>query len=244
MIGSVVFHVGAFFVMQHLDTAAKPTTMLEFEIAELPELEPEPEPTPEVEPEVEPEPKVEPKPRPTRRPERAAPMPETPQQQTPPTEVSPKRFTLRPDQVAHGSGAGVSVRVGSGGGIPGGTAEVTHQSTGTGTRTKGSARRASGPTWQPRSDIQIQRLPDPIAVPKIECPAVLEAGISGTVVLEVQVTRSGTVRKVNVVRGIGHGCDRVAAKALRMARFRPAVATDGKSADYELRYEYVFALEG
>lgn len=242
MIGSVVFHVGAFFVMQHLDTGAKPATMLEFEIAEL--LEPEPEPEPETEPEIDPKPDLAAKPKTTRRPNRVEPVSGTPQEQNPPTEPPPQRFTLRPDQVVQGSGAGVSVRVGSGGGIPGGTAEVAHQSTTAGTRTKGSARRARGGAWQPRADIQIQRLPDPIAVPKIECPAVLEEGISGTVVLEVQVTRSGTVRKVNVVRGIGHGCDRVAAKALRMARFRPAVATDGKSADYELRYEYVFALEG
>jgi protein TonB len=68
--------------------------------------------------------------------------------------------------------------------------------------------------------------------------------ISGTVVLEVQVTREGLVRNARVIEGLGHGCDRVASRALRGARFRPAVDTEGEPTDYELRYEYVFELEG
>ena len=70
-----------------------------------------------------------------------------------------------------------------------------------------------------------------------------ELGIEGTVVLKVQVRRTGDVRKVKIVKGIGHGCNEVAAKALRGSRFKPAIATNGQAADYELRYEYEFQLD-
>jgi protein TonB len=83
----------------------------------------------------------------------------------------------------------------------------------------------------------------PVSVPEVKCPAVREQGVTGTVILEVQVQRDGRVRSVTVAKGMGFGCDKIAAAALRKARFEPARSGDGQPADYELRYEYVFELD-
>ena len=48
------------------------------------------------------------------------------------------------------------------------------------------------------------------------------------------------MRGVRVAKGIDKSCDSIAVKALKQAKFKPAVATDGNPADYELRYEYEF----
>ena len=69
------------------------------------------------------------------------------------------------------------------------------------------------------------------------------AGKEGTVVLAVQVRRDGTVRRATVRSGIGHGCDEIAAAALRAARFEPATDGAGAPVDFELDYEYAFRLE-
>ena len=59
--------------------------------------------------------------------------------------------------------------------------------------------------------------------------------------LRVQVRKNGTVRSAKVIKGIGNGCDAIAVKALKKTKFKPAVGTDGKSADFEIaRYEYVY----
>jgi protein TonB len=84
--------------------------------------------------------------------------------------------------------------------------------------------------------------PDPVKVPKLQCEQALEEGLEGTVVLAVQIRADGTLRQVKVSSGMGNSCDKVAIKALRSARFKPAIATNGKPVDYELRYEYVFRL--
>jgi protein TonB len=48
------------------------------------------------------------------------------------------------------------------------------------------------------------------------------AGIEGTVVLEVYIDEQGQVRKVNVRKGIGFGCDEAAIRKVRGTRFIPA----------------------
>ncbi len=100
----------------------------------------------------------------------------------------------------------------------------------------------AGPSWSPTSAAFIDTLPIPISVERRTCPASRDRGVAGTVVLRVQVRSSGHVRRVTLIDGIGSGCDEIAIEALRRARFRPATTLDGRSADYELRYEYVFAV--
>ena len=92
-------------------------------------------------------------------------------------------------------------------------------------------------------ELYIRDLPQVLNVPQEQCPAVQELGIEGIVILTVQVRRDGTIKDVKINKDIGHGCGKVAAKALRRARFKPAVATNGQPADFELRYEYEFQLQ-
>jgi periplasmic protein TonB len=228
------------------------TVLIEFEVATLSEPEPEepepeqpePEPEPEepepeepVEPKVEPEPvepKVKPKPKKADKPD---PKPATDEQPAP-----RKRWDL--SQTTDGGNSGVKVEQGSGGEY-GGTGKADSKGTKKGPASGGDPKGeedGTAATWQPRSELFIKDLPKPVKVPKIECPATAELGVAGDVVLKVQITAEGKVRKVTVVKGIGQGCDQVAVKALKQARFKAAVGTNGKPVDFELRYEYAFTV--
>ncbi|HFE44868.1 MAG TPA: TonB family protein [Nannocystis exedens] len=140
--------------------------------------------------------------------------------------------------------SGVKVNTGTPGGVPGGTGKPDSKGTGSkgGGPPKGEPG-GTGETWKPRSELAIKTLPKPLKIPVIQCPAVEDLGVEGTVILAVQVRADGKVRRVKVTKGMGYGCDKVAQKALRKAKFRPAIGTDGKPADYELRYEYEFQLD-
>ena len=96
--------------------------------------------------------------------------------------------------------------------------------------------------WEPRGELYIRDLPQVLSVPQEQCAAVQELGIQGVVILTVQVRRDGSIKDVKISKDIGHGCGKVAARALRRAKFKPAVATNGQPADFELRYEYEFQL--
>lgn len=131
------------------------------------------------------------------------------------------------------AGAGKGDHRGRGDGSGGGTGDTTVSPPAPG---------GAGPSWSPTSAAFIDTLPIPISVERRTCPASRDRGVAGTVVLRVQVRSSGHVRRVTLLDGIGNGCDEIAIEALRRARFRPATTLDGRSADYELRYEYVFAV--
>lgn len=229
-------------------------------IARVIELEvytpPEPTPTPEPEPAVEPieapsaapstEPPPAPQPKQRRKPRRPRPTQQSqpaPANDSPP---APKRFDM--SQLNQGASSGVTVHAGSGagstlGGDPNGSGngrarqpKPTAQQSG-----DGDGGPSKGPGWAPASQVRIQRLPIPKSVPRRECPATKE-GVEGTVFLTVQVRRDGSVRKVKVTKGIGHGCDAIAVAALRKAKFKPAQSNANKAVDFEIRYEYVFRL--
>lgn len=217
--------------------------LVEFELPE-PEPEPEPPPEPEKPPEPEPEPEPEPivKPVPpakvkTPKPERAvkpAPVSDTPESDEPPP-------PFRIDQSQTSQTGSVKVDVGTPGGIPGGTGDPN--SKGKGSRPKDApVGDGNAAPWEPRGELYIRELPQVLSVPQEQCPAVQELGIEGVVILTVQVRRDGSIKDVKISKDIGHGCGKVAARALRRARFKPAVATNGQPADFELRYEYEFQL--
>ncbi len=248
LVAAMILHVVLFFVMGAIDPPEPPPDLVEFEIAELPEPEPpkpkvEPEKPPEPEPEKPPEPepqkpeppqpKVRPKAPPSRPPPATPPPTSTPSTagDAPPFEL-PESRTISPDLPASGSGS----PTGQPGGRPGASGKGSTGGTGDGI--------AKGPVWAPKGDLFIKKQPLPVRIAELECPAVQDLRISGTVVLLVQVRRDGSVKQARVTKGIGHGCDEIAKKALKSGKFTPAIDTDGKSADYELRYEYVFELEG
>jgi protein TonB len=183
-----------------------------------------------VKPEVKPEPKLKPKQK----------VKETPVSDEPVSDEPPPPMRFDMSNIAQGGGSsGVGVQIGTPGGVPGGTGKPGGK--GKGTRPPDAETGGEVP-WEPRSEIFVKKLPAPVKVPKINCPASLELGIEGTVVLKVQVRRDGRIRSVRVSKGFDKRCDKVARDALRKARFKPAVATNGKPVDYELRYEYEFRL--
>ena len=212
---------------------------------ELPEPEPEPPPPePEKPPEPEPEPEPEPIVKPTppskdRTPKPERPVKPAPVSDKPESDEPPPPF--RVDQSQTSQTGSVKVNVGTPGGTPGGTGDP--DSKGKGSRPRDApVGDGNAAAWEPRGELYIRELPQVLSVPQEQCPAVQELGIEGVVILTVQVRRDGSIKEVKVSKDIGHGCGKVAAKALRRAKFKPAVATNGQPADFELRYEYEFQL--
>jgi len=224
--------------------------LIEFEVAQLDEPEPPPEEEPkQEEPEEQapeekpPEEKpveVKPKEPPPKKPKKAdEPKPDPVQTEE---KAPPKRWDL--SQTTQGGNSGVAVEQGSGGEY-GGTGKPDSKGTKKGPSSGGDPKGDENGTeakWAPRSELFIKDLPKPVKVPKIECPATAELGVQGDVILKVQITAEGKIRDVKLVKGIGQGCDQVAIKALKQARFKPAVGTNGKPVDFELRYEYAFTV--
>lgn len=184
------------------------------------------------------------------RPSKPKPAPKAAKAEPPPAASAPAAAPLRFDlgQLNAGPTSGITVAAGTPGGVPGGTGtaksgpakEGAGERPSTGTDAPRGAEK--GPTWAPLGAAAVARLPQTRSIPKKPCPATAE-GVQGTVVLAVQVRRDGTVRRATVRRGIGHGCDEIAAAALRAARFEPATDGAGAPVDFELDYEYAFRLE-
>lgn len=253
---AMLVHVGFYYGADAIDPPPPPPDIIEFEIAEaLPEKEPEKEPEPEPkkpdpEPEPEPETKIEP-PKPDLKPPPKSKKPPPPQSEPPPAAPPKQRFTLPPGSVVPGAGAGgVQVNPGEGpqptsgsNAPPSSVPPTTKPGKGNGNGNGNGDGPGKGPGWQPSSELNIERRPRVVRVPEVECPAASERQISGTVVLLVQVQRDGKVRSAKPTKQMGYGCDEIAKKALLGAKFSPAIDKDGKPADYELRYEYVFEIQ-
>jgi periplasmic protein TonB len=248
VVGAVAAH-GLLLLLLSLDLAGRVgcgvqdegLALIEFEVAEIeePKPEPEPEPEPEIEPELPEEQPTEVKPKEVTKP---VPKPKkAPEQQEPvnPDPAPPKRWDL---SAANGNGL-VIVPQGSGGAY-GGTGKPDSKGKGAGKPAGDPKGEEDGTAaqWQPRSELFIKDLPKPVKVPKIDCPATAQLGVQGDVILKVQIGRDGKIRGVKVLSGIGQGCDEIAAKALRQARFKPAIGTNGSPVDFELRYEYAFTV--
>ncbi len=67
-------------------------------------------------------------------------------------------------------------------------------------------------------------------------------GIEGSVKLAVEIDEQGHVRKVKVLKGLGHGLDEAAVEALKRFQFSPAIASDGKPAAKTITYTYTFVI--
>jgi len=71
----------------------------------------------------------------------------------------------------------------------------------------------------------------------------LDAGLSGTVVLEFDVDELGGVGNVTVKTPAGHGFDQAAVAAVRKFVFKPARAADGTPVAAHVTYAYKFVLK-
>ena len=251
MVLSVGLHVLVAAVAVNFNAKTKPVVDPEFVLTEV-EIPPPPEPQkieepPEVEPpKVEPEP-VEPPPKPKLKPkitkpvEPPKPVKDAPVADNPIADEPPPPLRIDQSNTVQDGNSGVSVNTGNPEGTPGGTGKTGSQ--GKGSRPADSiVGGENAQAWTPQNELFIQQLPNAINVPERPCPAVDELGVEGEVVLTVQVRRNGKVREVRLVKGMGYGCDKIAIKALREAKFKPAIATDGQPTDYELRYTYEFEL--
>ena len=67
------------------------------------------------------------------------------------------------------------------------------------------------------------------------------AGIEGTVVLEVYIDEEGRVRKVTVLKSLGFGCDEAAAARVKTVSFAPAMM-EGKPVAVRQRITFEFRL--
>jgi len=67
------------------------------------------------------------------------------------------------------------------------------------------------------------------------------AGIEGTVVLEVYIDEEGRVRKVTVLKSLGFGCDEAAAARVKTVAFAPAMM-EGKPVAVRQRITFKFRL--
>lgn len=249
--GSAAVHAFFAALLSYFATEPEPKVepevdLIEFELPPEPEPEPQPEPEKPPEPEPEPEKPPEPEPVPEVRKDEPPPKPKAkvkpaPVRDQPVDDEPPPPLRMDLSQTTPTGTSGVKIHVGEPGGTPGGTGKP--DSKGNGSRPPGSETGGNdAPAWEPRGELYIRELPAVVHVPQEQCPAVQEFGIEGVVILNVQVRRDGTVKDVKIGRDIGHGCGKIAARALRKAKFRPAIATNGQPADFELRYEYEFQL--
>ncbi len=92
--------------------------------------------------------------------------------------------------------------------------------------------------------VTIKRLPQVLRVPRVAYPKRAKAKrIQGTVKLRVTVAATGRVLRVTVLKGLGHGLDGAAVRALKKARFKPALTSNGRAVAYTIRYRYRFRLQ-
>jgi TonB family protein len=103
---------------------------------------------------------------------------------------------------------------------------------------------APEPTPEPRPIVPVpldwQARPTAITIPKLVCPATLERGVVGSVVLRVDVDASGRVTEVSIRSGIDPQCDALAREALLHAEFEPALTPAGEAIASSSTWVYEF----
>jgi TonB family protein len=89
-----------------------------------------------------------------------------------------------------------------------------------------------------------QAHPTPITIPKLVCPASVERGVVGSVVLQIEVDASGHVSAAEIRSGFDPECNALARDALLHAQFEPARTPAGQSIASSLAWVYEFTLDG
>jgi TonB family protein len=85
-----------------------------------------------------------------------------------------------------------------------------------------------------------QARPTAVTIPKLLCPATVERGVVGSVVLRVDVDASGRVTEVSIRSGIDPQCDELAREALLHAEFEPALTPAGQAIASSSTWVYEF----
>ncbi len=94
-----------------------------------------------------------------------------------------------------------------------------------------------------RSIAEVSRLPHFINQVKAVYPeAAKRANIEGVVILQVDIDATGAVKMVQLIQGLGYGCDEAALAAAQQSLFAPAYAGDEPVA-VRLRIPYRFKFD-
>lgn len=101
---------------------------------------------------------------------------------------------------------------------------------------------------EPQYFVAVEEMPEPIGgieaiQSKIIYPEIAKrAGIEGKVYVKAYVDENGKVTKVEVVKGIGAGCDEAAVKAVKETKFKPGKQR-GKAVRVQVMIPVVFKLK-
>ncbi len=101
---------------------------------------------------------------------------------------------------------------------------------------------------EPQYFVAVEDMPEPIGgiqaiQDKIVYPEIAKrAGIEGRVFVKAFVNKEGTVTKVEIMKGLGAGCDEAAEKAVRETKFKPGKQR-GKPVNVQVVIPIVFKLE-
>ncbi len=246
---SFVAHIGFFYATDDLAKAARPshgTSRVEFR-TKVSVKPPPPKPRPKEIETHKPKPKIKPKVKLVK-----AHAPKSNTQKVPPPDAPPKEpktakpvFGVTADSVTD-MGGGVSVRLGN-------TLAVEMENKYTKPEKVAPLRPA--PTKQPPSSSKPKKSMKPVPVYKLtKAPSfkkkikpkypeqARQAGVEGTVQLEVLIDEKGKVCKVRVLKPLGHGLDRAAISAVSKSVFHPGIVS-GKAVPVKIKIPYKFVLD-
>ena len=93
-----------------------------------------------------------------------------------------------------------------------------------------------------KSIAQVSQLPHFINKVKPQYPeAANRANIEGSVILQVDIDATGAVKKVDLIQGLGYGCDEAAVAAMQQSTFTPAYAgTKPVPVRFRIPYRFCF----
>jgi TonB family protein len=103
-----------------------------------------------------------------------------------------------------------------------------------------------GGGFAPVADIYISQHAELISAPSGEenyPPEAKRLGIEGAVRVKLGIDEKGIVVQVKVVERAGHGFDEAAMRAMRQAKFKPAMTSDGRAVPCNIIWTYRFETD-
>jgi protein TonB len=101
----------------------------------------------------------------------------------------------------------------------------------------------TGSAFSPVSPSLVRALPQVVTEVRAPYPQeALRLQIEGRIQLMVGIDETGRVRVVKIIKGIGHGLDQAALKAMWKFRWKPAISHEGKPVAFVTPYHYTFTL--
>jgi protein TonB len=231
-------------IVNHHPAPPRKPEVVEFDVRKIPP--PPPPVTPPVIPEAKPEP---PKPEP-----KIVHKIAVPEYRPPPNATPPKEPPKEPPKPVFGvsmssttdSDSTVSVPVGN-------TTMIDPSKSGKSTNVAplpAAPAQPAPPEYKPVSELYVKSRPDidtEACGNSVRYPEEAESlGIEGEVTLEIDLDDKGAPVNVKVIKGLGHGLDQLAVRAIKTRReckFSPAISNDGKAVPFVVRpYQFQFQI--